>query len=283
MEQDDGPPSKKVSELLSNYKDITKGLGKLKDVQIKFDIDQNVKPVSQHLRKIPFHVRKKIDAKLDELLETDVIEPAPVTEATPWVSPVLAVPKGDDIRLVTDMRQANTAIKRVRHPIPTVDETLEKYNKCTVFSKIDLNHGYFQLELAPESRSITTFSTHRGLFRHKRLVQGTNTAFELYQYHIGQLFDGFDLINNISDDIIIGGVNQEDHDKQLEQCFKILRENNLTLNIKKCQFSKREIKFFGFTVSADGVKPTHEKLETVLFLILRNLKMCRIYVAFWGL
>ena len=98
----------------------------------------------------------------------------------------------------------------------------------------------------------------------KRLVQGVNTAFELYQYHIGQLFKDFDLINNISDDIVIGGVDQEDHDRQLEACFKILRQNNLTINLKKCQFSKREIKFFGFTISADGVKPTHAKLDTVL-------------------
>ena len=186
---DDGPPSKKVSELLSNYKDIMKGVGKLKDQQITFDIDQNVKPVSQHLRKTPFHVRKKVDAKLDELLGSDIIEPVLGTEATPWVSPVLAIPKGDDIRLVSDMREANRAIKRVHHPIPTVDETLEKYNKCTVFSKIDLKHGYFQLELAPESQYITTFSTHRGLFRMKRLVQGVNTAFELYQYRIGLLFN----------------------------------------------------------------------------------------------
>ena len=265
VQQDDGPPpSKKVSGILSKYSNVKKGLGKLKDVQIKYDINPSVKPVSQHLRKVPFHLRKKIDAKLDELLAADVIEPAPVTEATPWVSPLLAVPKGDDIRLVIDMRQPNKAIERVRHPIPTVDETLEKYNRCTVFSKIDLKHGYFQLELAPESRSITTFSTHRGLFRNKRLVQGTNTAFELYQFHIGQLFDGYDLINNISDDIIIGGVGQEDHDKQLEACLRILQEHHLTINLKKCQFGRTEINFFGFSVSASGVKPTYDKLETVM-------------------
>ena len=104
QQDEDDPPSKKVSAILSQYKDVTKGLGKLKDVQIKYNINPNVKPVSQHLRKVPFHLRKKIDAKLDELLEADCIEPVPTDEATPWVSPLLAVPKGDDIRLVIDMR-----------------------------------------------------------------------------------------------------------------------------------------------------------------------------------
>ena len=55
---DDGPQRKKVSELLSKYKDVTKGLGKLKDTQVKYDIDPDIKPVAQHLRKIPFHVGK---------------------------------------------------------------------------------------------------------------------------------------------------------------------------------------------------------------------------------
>ena len=70
--------------ILCNRKrlDITKGVGNLKDVQVKYDIDPNVKPVSQHLRKIPFYMRKKINVKLEELIEYDVFELVPATEAT---------------------------------------------------------------------------------------------------------------------------------------------------------------------------------------------------------
>ena len=93
--------STKVGEIISSYTDITNGLGKLKGVQIKLDIDETVKPVSQHQRKIPFHLRKKVGEKVDELLELGVIEHVPENEATPWVSPLLAVPKNNDTRLNT--------------------------------------------------------------------------------------------------------------------------------------------------------------------------------------
>lgn len=55
----------------------------------------------------------KMEQKLEELVECDIIEP--VEGPTPWVSPVLMVPKpSGDIRLCVDMRKANKAIVRER-------------------------------------------------------------------------------------------------------------------------------------------------------------------------
>ena len=55
------------------------------------------------------------------------------------------------------MRAANQAIERERHPVPTVKDLIVDLNGATVFSKIDLNQGYHQLELDEDSRSITNF------------------------------------------------------------------------------------------------------------------------------
>ena len=53
--------------------------------------------------------------------------------------------------------------------IPTVDDVLENLNGIAVFSKLDLCLGFHQIELDEDSRDITTFATHDGLFRYKRL------------------------------------------------------------------------------------------------------------------
>ncbi|PFX23612.1 Transposon Ty3-G Gag-Pol polyprotein [Stylophora pistillata] len=85
---------------------------------------------------------------------------------TPRVNQVVIISKADgDIRLCIDMRQANKAIIRGRYLIPTVYELLHNMNGSKVFSKLDLKWGYHQLELNPESRQITTFVTHKGLYR----------------------------------------------------------------------------------------------------------------------
>ena len=125
---------------------------------------------------------------------------------TPWVSLICVVPKCDgDIRLCVDMRQANEAVVRERHLIPTVDEVLQNMNESDVFSKLDLKWGYHQIELENKSRDITTFATHMGLFRYKRLMFGITSAPELYQHIIQQILQGCDGAYNISDDVIVHG------------------------------------------------------------------------------
>jgi len=97
------------------------------------------------LRPSPFGLREKIEQKLAELVNHDIFEP--VEGPTPWVRPVVVVPKPyGDIRLCVDMRRANHAIVRERHPIPTVDDVLYQLNGSKVFSKLDLRWGFHQIE-----------------------------------------------------------------------------------------------------------------------------------------
>ena len=72
-----------------------------------------------------------------------------------------------------DMRKANTALKRRRIQIPTVNESSQKMQGTTVFTELDLSQGYLQLSLAPESRFITAFPTPgNGPHQFTRLVMG---------------------------------------------------------------------------------------------------------------
>ena len=96
------------------------------------------------------------------------------------------------------MRRANEAILRERHPFPTIDEITQGMNGSCVFSKLDLKWGYHQLKLTPASRDITTFVTHYGLYRYKRLLFGVNSASEEYQYEIQRALAGLKGQVNIS-------------------------------------------------------------------------------------
>ena len=52
------------------------------------------------------------------------------------------------------MRQANRAILREKHPVPTIEETLQEMSGAKVFSKLDLNMAFHQIELAPEQKTL---------------------------------------------------------------------------------------------------------------------------------
>lgn len=251
----------KLDIQLETYKDRFEGLGLYSEVSLQ--IDNSITPVVQKHQRVPILMQQQLDKELDRLLEQTIIEP--VNSPPTWVNPIIIVPKpkSDSIRLCVDMRIANTAIIRQPYQIPTIDELIHEFNGCTIFTKLDMNKGYHQLGLAPDSRDITTFATHRGLFRYTRLLYGASAAAELYQKCIEQVLAGIPLVRNISDDIIIGGKSPEDLLQRQEYVLQRLREKNITLNQSKCDFLKPSITYMGHVLSADGIAPDPRKLNTI--------------------
>ena len=249
--------------ILDKFPGCCEGIGKLKDFQLKIPIDAEVQPVAQPIRRVPYHLRDKLTNKLKELVELDIIEK--VSGPSTWVSPVVVVPKPTgDIRLCVDMRQANMAVKRERYPIPTIDEVLQDLNQSKFFSKLDLNSAYHQIELAPESRDITTFGTHDGLYRYKRLMFGISCAPEMYQKVIRQVLQDCEGAHNILDDVIVHATTEEEHDHRFENVVRVLSSKGLTLNRNKCQFKMSHLEFMGHVLSARGIGPADVKVKAVV-------------------
>ena len=152
-----------------------------------------------------------------------------IDEPTGWVSPVVIANKPDgNIRLCVDMTEPNKAIKRVHHVIPTIDDIKYKVNGAIIFSKIDLNKGYHQLELEPASRNITTFSTHLGLARFKRLNFGCKSATEIFHEKIRRKLISVEGVLNIHDDILIYARNKTEHREilvKVDQCRGSLKHS----------------------------------------------------------
>ncbi|XP_061193203.1 uncharacterized protein K02A2.6-like [Saccostrea echinata] len=246
------------------HQDVFKGIGKLVNKTVHIHTDTSVKPVAQRSRRIPFHLHPKVDAELQKLLDDDIIERVE-NEPTPWVSPIVCVPKKnpDEIRVCVDMREANKAIILERHLMPTVDELIHDLNGASVFSKLDLRQGYHQLELDHVSRSITTFNTHVGIFRYKRLNFGISSASEIFQETVHSVIQTVSGARNISDDILVFGKNQEEHDKALEDTLKSLSASGLKLNQSKCEFNRDHITLFGLVFNKSGISPDPAKVSAI--------------------
>ena len=254
-----------IDNILQKHSKVFDGLGKLKDTKISLSIDVNKAPKVQPQRRIPYHVRQKVKTALKELEEQDIIEKVPDNEGTPWVSPIVVVPKKDGgVRICVDMRLANEAIQRTRHPIPTVDDVRFELNGAKFFTKLDLSQAYHQLELDEASRSITTFSTHLGLYRYKRLNYGTNAAAEIFQYTLQTQLQGLKCVKNIADDIIVFGQTREEHDENLDKCLARLKSKGLTLNKSKCTFLSDTLEFFGQVFSKHGTRPDPKRVSDLL-------------------
>lgn len=253
-----------TADLDLKYPNLFKsGIGKVSDTKIKLTIDDTITPIAQKPRHTPYHLREKIEAKLDLLLKNEVIRRA--EGPTRWLSSIVPILKENgDIRLTIDSRSANTAIQRTRHPMPTPEDISIMVNGATHFTKLDIREAFHIFELAEESKHITAFRTHMGNFEYNRLNMGINAATEIFQCEMENILKGLNKTFNLVDDILIWGTGQLDHDKNLHDALQILNNRGITLNQAKCQFSQSRMKFFGLELSNEGVRVQDSKVEALL-------------------
>lgn len=256
-------PNPDVQRIINKHKSLFQGIGKLKGTEVKLEIDENITPVVQRARRIPHSMKSKVNAKLKEMLEQDIIEKA--EGATPWLTPLIAIPKkSGDVRLVLDMRVPNQALKRRRVQMPTVDEILQKMQGATVFTEVDLSQGYLQISLAPESRYITAFPTPEdGPHRFKRLIMGACPSGEYFHEEIHNIIRNIPNCANISDNIWLWSDNMTTHLKDLDHLLTTLEKSGITLRQQKCSFAVPRINVFGHIVSSNGIQPDEAKISAI--------------------
>ena len=259
-----GESRQSTVDLIEEYQDVFSGLGKLKGVKVKLHVDPEAKGAVQKQRRISLPLKDKFDQILNKWEDMDIIEDVG-DEPTDWCSNVVLTPKkdGENIRASLDMTDANKHIKRTRHAIPTLRELETKLNGAKYFSHLDMNDGYMQLELAEESRKVTTFYTHRGLKRFKRLHFGVNSAAEIFNEEVRKVVVQEPNAVSIYDDILIFGATTEEHDEALRHVLQLWREHGLTLNLKKSRFNLRAVKFFGKVFSDQGISPDPDKVAAL--------------------
>lgn len=240
----------------------SEGFPKFPNIQIKLSIDKNVPPKKLAYLRIPAAMEDKVDMKIQQMLNNDVIEPA--VGPPEWISPMVVVPKGkDDIRLCINMKYPNQAIQREHYPLPMIDTLLNKLRGSTWFSKLDITSAFHHIELHPESRGITTFMTSRGLMRFKRLMFGINCAPEIFQRVMCDMLAGIEGVVVYIDDIVVSGETKEQHDARLAEVLSVLRGNNATLNEEKCLIGVKQLEILGYNVSAAGISPSDDKISAI--------------------
>lgn len=189
---------------------------KIAGIKIHIQMNPEMVPIFQPVRRIPIPLEGAVNAKLDELLARDIIEVK--NGPASWVSPLVVANKANGtIRLCVDLRRVNQAVVRERHPMPIIDDIMTRIGKGKIWSVLDVKDAFFLLELDDESKDITTFITHRGLYRFKRLPFGLVSAPEMFQRTMDEMLADCEGAYWYLDDVGVEGSTLEEHDSRLEK------------------------------------------------------------------
>lgn len=182
-----------------------------------------------------------------------------------FCSSLLVVPKGkDDIRLVIDLRGPNKCIYRTPFKMPTFDSILMELHGSTYFSTIDLTSAYFHVELDKDSRHLTNFFAGNALYRYCRLPFGLCNAPDIFQEILQSIvLKGCKGTVNYLDDVLIHGRTKKEHDENLAEVMKRLKNHNVNINLSKCAIGQQSVRFLGFRLSEKGWKIEEDKIRAI--------------------
>ena len=119
--------------------------GQVKCEPVKIQLKENAVPYAIAVaRRVPIPLREKVEAELKRMQEGNIIQE--ITEATDWCAGVVPVLKPNGkVRLCVDLKKLNQAVKRERYIIPTMDDVIHKLKGSSIFSKLDLDSGFWQI------------------------------------------------------------------------------------------------------------------------------------------
>ena len=184
----------------------------------------------------------------------------------PCPAPIVVVGKKgtDDVRICGDFSVTYNKCADVEtYPLPKIEDIHEAVRGCRVFSILHINQAYHHIPLTKESQPYVTINTHMGLYSFTRLPNGVHFGPAIFQRVMDTILAGVSKTICYIDDILVAGIDEQDHLNVLSNVFDRLSTAGFKLNQKKCQFNKSSVTYLGHVIDGDGLYPTNEKLKAV--------------------
>ena len=256
---------KKLKDLIDRYHMVfsrnDEDIGTILDRYGQHDIIlSNNKPIKQRPYKIPFAKEQVVDECVKKMLKMGIIEPS----NSQWSSPIVLVKKPDGSeRFCVDYRKVNEATIKDCFPMPNVEDKLNKLHGCQFFTKLDCTSGYWQIKMSEKAKKITAFICHKGLYQFNVMPFGLCNAGATFQRIMESVLS--DLHNSTAyiDDIFTFSKTFDEHLIHLEKLFERLKDANIKIKTRKCEFACEETMFLGYNVTNRGIKIDEERIKAI--------------------
>ena len=271
---------KAFKDLFEEFKDIflvdLSDIGKTSLVEMEIDTGDSP-PITQKPYTLPLKHAKWVQKELEILEKAGVI----VRSVSPWVSPIVVVPKRTapeeppKQRLCVDYRAINSLLPPVKKafskakgiltmvPLPKIDEIYTCLKDSKIYSTFDMQSGYYHMVLSEKSRPKSVFGSAYGKWEFIRCPFGLAQAPAYFQRLVNEVLSGLTFAFGYLDDVLVFSPDMETHLKHLRTLFERLRSADLKLKEIKCNYLKKHIQYLGHIISGEGITPLPEKLDSI--------------------
>ena len=258
------PEKAKINELLTKFQHLfaftASDLRSAKGIKHRIDTGDST-PIRQRNYRYGYKEREEITKQVKEMFKGNIIRES----SSSWTNPIVLVKQKEKYRFCLDYRKLNAVTKPDCFPLPLIEDLLDNLEGCPILSIFDLKSGYFQIEVEESDKEKTAFMANNNVYEFNKMPFGLINAPSTFQRFIQDTFKGIlhKFVSVYIDDIIVFSKSFDEHFCHLKEVFKRLDERDLRLHPEKCKFLCDELKFLGFIVGREGIKPDPDRTKAI--------------------
>jgi len=183
-----------------------------------------------------------------------------------WLANTVVVKKKNGKwRECVDFTDLNKVCPKDPFLMSRIDQLVNATVGHPMMSFLDAFQGYHQIFLALDDQERTASVTPIGNYHYKVMPFGLKNAGAIYQRMITKMFEpqlGKSIVIYI-DNMVFKSKLEFEYINDLGNIFKILRRHKLWLNLSKCSFGVRLVKFLGYMVTHRGIKVNPDQIKAI--------------------
>lgn len=249
-------------ELLSEFKEITQTSNMCKYIKhnITHPIITNGPPVVCKPRRLNPTKLAAAKKEFELMVQQGICRPS----SSKWANPLhMRLRANGEWRVCGDYRALNNITEPDRYPIAHIHDITQACTGMEWFSTIDFKRAYHQVPVAPEDIEKTAIITPFGLFEFLFMTLGLRNSGQTFQRFMHMVLRGLPFVIIYLDDILIFSKTIAEHYEHMRVIFERLKQYGLVINLEKCVFAAKEVKFLGHLINSHGVRPLPDKVSAI--------------------
>ncbi|XP_062557273.1 uncharacterized protein K02A2.6-like [Armigeres subalbatus] len=242
---------------------FTNEMGLCNKSPVKLVLKGDPKPVFRPKRPVPYSMKQVVE---NELIRLQILCRLKKVDFIDHTAPIVEVRKPNGtVRICADYSTGhNSVLEPNQYPLPLPEDIFAKMANCRIFSHVDLSDAYLQVEVDQSCQPLLTINTHKGLFQYTRLSPGIKSAPGAFQQLMDTMLADLEYTVGYLDDILVGGRNEEEHQRNLQRTLQRLKKYGFTVRIEKCSFGMQQVKHLGQILDGSGIRPDPGKISAIV-------------------